>query len=64
MQAARRARAYPLPDIRLAALQESIRFRIRAVAHLPRDAFDALVLDMARVALRWSRDEVDARTSG
>jgi hypothetical protein len=60
-QAERRARSYPLSDVRLAAFQSSIRRRIRAVAHGPREAFDALVLDMARVALRWSRDEVEAR---
>jgi hypothetical protein len=60
-QEARRADSYPLPDGRLATLQSSIRRRIRPIARIPREAFDALVLDMARVALRWSRDEVEAR---
>lgn len=60
-QRERRARSYPLPDVRLAAFQSAIRRRIQAVARGPLEAFDALVLDMARVALRWSRDEVEAR---
>ena len=60
-QAARRAHLYPLPDGRLAALQSSIRHRIGGAVTTSREAVDALVLDMARVALRWSPDEVEAR---
>ena len=59
---ARRARDYPLPDERLETLRESIAARLRtADVELPREEFEALVLDMARFALRWSRDEVQVR---
>lgn len=60
--AQRRADAYPLPDARLDALRAHITPRLRgAGVRLADAAFDALVLDMARVALRWSDPEIERR---
>lgn len=60
---AQRAEDYPLPDERLEPLRRALRERlVRAGVSLPPPAeFEALVLDMARFALRWSREEVGAR---
>jgi hypothetical protein len=59
---AQRARDYPVTDERLDPLRESIAQRLRrSGVTLPPAEFEALVLDMARFALRWSQDEVQAR---
>jgi hypothetical protein len=59
---AQRAGDYPLPDERLEPLRASLAGRLReAGVALPPEEFDALVLDMARFALKWSRGEVQAR---
>ena len=59
---AQRARDYPLPDERLQPLRASIAGRLReAGITLPPEEFEALVLDMARFALRWSTAEMQAR---
>ena len=59
---AQRAADYPVADERLAPLRASIAGRLReAGVALPPGEFEALVLDMARFALRWSEDEVAAR---
>jgi hypothetical protein len=60
--ASQRAEDYPLPDSRLDALRAPIAERLRrSGVNLPAEEFEALVLDMARFALRWSNDEVGAR---
>ena len=60
---AQRAEDYPLPDERLEPLRRALRERLaRAGIGIPPPAeFEALVLDMARFALRWSREEVGVR---
>ena len=60
---AQRAEDYPLSDERLEPLRRALRERlVRAGVSLPPSVeFEALVLDMARFALRWSRDEVRVR---
>ena len=59
---AQRASDYPLPDERLDVLRQSLGDRLRrSGVTLPPEEFDALVLDMARFALRWSRGEIEAR---
>jgi hypothetical protein len=60
--ASQRAEEYPLPDSRLDELRAPIAERLRrSGVNLPPEEFDALVLDMARFALRWSNAEVGAR---
>jgi hypothetical protein len=60
--ASQRAEEYPLPDDRLEKLRGPIAERLRRSGiDLPADEFEALVLDMARFALRWSNTEVGAR---
>ena len=66
---AQRAKDYPLSDERLAPLRATLTERLRAAGvELPSPEFDALVLDMARFALRWSAEEeghrVDERRQG
>jgi hypothetical protein len=57
-----RAADYPLPDARLTPLRESLAQRLSASdITLPPAEFDALVLDMARFALRWSETEMGRR---
>jgi hypothetical protein len=58
---AQRAADYPVTDERLAPLRATIAGRLReaGVALAPGE-LETLVLDMARFALRWSRDEVAA----
>ena len=59
---AQRAKDYPLSDERLAPLRATLTERLRAAGvELPSPEFDALVLDMARFALRWSAEEEDRR---
>jgi hypothetical protein len=61
---AQRAAEYPATDERLAPLRASLARRLlQAGVNLPAEAFHALVLDMARFALRWSREEVRARSN-
>lgn len=59
----RRAEDYPLPDERLEPLRRALRDRLVAagVSLPPPAEFEALVLDMARFALRWSWEEVGTR---
>jgi len=60
--ASQRAEEYPLPDPRLDMLRGPIAERLRKSGiDIPADEFEALVLDMARFALRWSNTEVGAR---
>lgn len=66
---AQRAKDYPLSDERLAPLRAVLAGRLRtAGVKVPDAEFDALVLDMARFALRWSAEEeehrVDERRQG
>ena len=60
---AQRAEDYPLSDERLEPLRRALRERlVQAGVSVPPPAeFEALVLDMARFALRWSWEEIGAR---
>lgn len=61
-QEAQRAKDYPISDERLAPLRAALAERLRAAGvEIPAADFDALVLDMARFALRWSSEEEDRR---
>ena len=63
---ARLSEAYPATDSRLAPICTDLARRLRpalaaAGVVYPAPEFDALVLEMARVALRWSTEEVRRR---